>query len=329
MPDQLDLLELLSGTDRQPPLDELLTPDQIYESNDIALLVRLAEDDRFDRKGSRTPPSGLGSVFVAFSNGPSTRGGVVTFGINDKTREVEGCLRLSEERIQQIESASMVFCQGGRIVSRRVPVTNSAGQDDFIILFRVHYTHDRLICTSDGKAYERLGDKTREIDDIRKQQLRVDKGERPFEVEACPIPYPGGFDEVATKAFCRRIRSSRGLTVPHTDEEILTSLRLGARAAARFVPNNACALMFAKDPRVIFPGALVHFLKYRGTEELSGKEYNVEKDRQIDGHIGTIIRDAAAFIDANLREFTAFVDGKFVTVDEYPRDAWYEPCLSG
>lgn len=324
MAPQLDLLELLSDTEWHPPLDELLTPDQIYESSDPAIFVRLAEDDRFDRKSSRTPPNGLGSVFSAFSNGPSTRGGVVVFGINDKSRDVDGCLRLSEDRIQAIESASMVFCPGARVVSRRVRATNLDGRDDFIILFRVHYVHDRLIATSDGKAYERLGDKTREIDDVRKQQLRVDKGERPFEVEACTLPYPGAFDRPAIGAYCKRIRSSRSLTSVHADEDILSNIRLGSRVGARFIPNNACALLFAKDPRIIFPGAIVHFLKYNGTEELFGKEYNVEKDRQIEGNIVTIIRDAAAFIDTSLREFTAFVDGKFVTVEEYPRDAWYE-----
>lgn len=76
-PDLLDLLdEAPKGT-----LDALLSPDQIYESDDPALFTRLREDNRFDRKGIRIAPKDLGQVFSAFSNGPSTKGGVVVIGL--------------------------------------------------------------------------------------------------------------------------------------------------------------------------------------------------------------------------------------------------------
>jgi ATP-dependent DNA helicase RecG len=101
-------------------------------------------------------------------------------------------------------------------------------------------------------------------------------------------------------------------------------MRLGRVRDGRFVPNNVCALAFAKDPRQVFPGSYVHFLRYNGTEEGSGKGYNVSKDRMIEGTIFEIIRDTAATLGANLREFTAFKSGKFYQSAEYPYDAWYE-----
>lgn len=82
--------------------------------------------------------------------------------------------------------------------------------------------------------------------------------------------------------------------------------------------------MFAKDTQQAFPGAYIHFLRYAGTEEKSGKDYNVIKDRMLGGTILDVIKDAAGTIDANLREFTEFRSGKFFSIPEYPHDAWYE-----
>jgi len=62
-------------------------------------------------------------------------------------------------------------------------------------------------------------------------------------------------------------------------------MRLGKIKGASFIPNNVCALMFAKDPLRVFPGAYVHFLRYSGVEEKTGREYNVTKDRIIDGNM--------------------------------------------
>jgi ATP-dependent DNA helicase RecG len=44
----------------------------------------------------------------------------------------------------------------------------------------------------------------------------------------------------------------------------------------------------------------------------------------IEGTIRNAIKEAASVIDANLREFTEFRNGKFHSVQEYPKDAWYE-----
>jgi ATP-dependent DNA helicase RecG len=105
-------------------------------------------------------------------------------------------------------------------------------------------------------------------------------------------------------------------------------MRLGKLKDGRFVPNNVCALVFAKDTRQVFPGAYVHFLRYNGTEEKTGKDYNVIKDRMIEGSILDIIRDTATIIGANLREFTEYRSGKFYQNPEYPNDAWYEVLVN-
>jgi ATP-dependent DNA helicase RecG len=41
-----------------------------------------------------------------------------------------------------------------------------------------------------------------------------------------------------------------------------------------------------------------------------------------------IIRDTAATLGANLREFTEYKAGKFYQTAEYPHDAWYEVLVN-
>ena len=59
---QPDLLDLIQEPEPGGTLDTLLIPDQIYESDDPDLSVRLSEDNRFERKGYRTAPKDLGRV---------------------------------------------------------------------------------------------------------------------------------------------------------------------------------------------------------------------------------------------------------------------------
>ncbi len=108
----------------------------------------------------------------------------------------------------------------------------------------------------------------------------------------------------------------------------IPSTRLGRIKDGKFLPNNVCALTFAKDPRQVFAGAYVHFLRYNGTIEKTGKDYNVIKDRIIDGTILEIIASASSTLDSNLREFTEFRGGKFYQTPEYPHDAWYEVIVN-
>jgi ATP-dependent DNA helicase RecG len=143
-------------------------------------------------------------------------------------------------------------------------------------------------------------------------------------LEACPLEYPDDFRVSDIARFARQIRVARDSSENVSDEHIAESMRLGKIRDGRLIPNNVCALLFAKDPQRVFPGAYVHFLRYSGTEEKSGKEYNVIKDRMISGSILEVIRDTTTTLDANLREFTEFRSGKFYTLPEYPRDAWYE-----
>ena len=320
---QLSLLDLLD----RPPIEALYKPDQIYESDDPGLFVRLTEDTRFDRKSGSADGKALAKYLSAFGNGPSIDGGVLAIGI-EKDGTISGCKHLSQASLSAVESCGHNYCPDGRFVSRRLAVTNCRGEDDFIVLVRIDYVDGKVVQTHDGSAYERLGDECKKLTEEKKQEKRIDKGERSFEQEPSGLIYPDDFDRNKIAKFCSLIKKNVESREDHSNEHILQSTHLARFKGDALVCNNACALLFAEDVQTVFPGCYVHFLRYDGNEAKSGSEYNVIKDRLISGNIIDVIKDTASIIDNNLREFTDFRDGKFVTIPEYPRDAWYEMLVN-
>lgn len=318
-PTQLSFLDIMD----RPTLEALAEPDHIFNTDDWEFLARHPENTRFDRKSARVKPSGLAECLSAFGNGPAVEGGVVAIGIEDDGT-ITGCKSQSNEQIQKLEFMGRDFCPSGRFSTRRVAVKNDKNEDDFVILAKVEYVEDRLVELTNDSAFCRESDRSRRLTEAEKQEIRINKGERAFELEPCSLDYPHDFNLPSIRRFCEKIRVARNSSTSIVDEEILESMRLGRIRGNKFIPSNICALMFAKDAQKAFPGAYVHFLRYEGTDERSGKEYNVTKDRMIAGTILEIISDTSDLLKTSLREFTKFEGGKFHQIPEYPYDAWYE-----
>lgn len=320
---QLSLLEILE----KPPIEALYSPDQIFATEDFSLLSRLTEDPRFDRKSARVQPKELAKYLSGFGNGPGVDGGVLAVGV-EKDGTISGCSHLGQDRLSELERAGSDHCPDGRYETRRIPAKNDKGEDDFLILIRIRYVEGKLVELAGGDAFERVGDECKRITDSKKQEIRIDKGERSFEQEPCGLVYPDDFDENAIARFARLVTENASTELEYSATDILRAYHLGRERSGAFVCNNACAMLFANDPVTVFPGITVHFLRYEGTEALSGRDFNVIKDRMVSGTIVEIIQEAASLIDSSIREFTEYRDGKFFTVPEYPRDAWYEMLVN-
>lgn len=319
MNQQLSLLDLIE----KPTVEGLTKPDYLFKTSDWNFVAKHPESSHFDLKSSKIDPKDLAVCLSAFGNGPAVQGGVVVIGI-EKDGTVTGCSSVPEGKLQQLELMGRDHCPDGRFMTNRLQVTNSKGEPDFVIRARIFYVEDRLVELTNQAAYCRESDQSRRLTEAEKSELRINKGEKAFELEACALNYPDDFRLNLMKKFSSRIRVSRDGSDDIVDEEIFESMRLGKCRDGLFIPNNVCALMFAKDPRHVFPGTYIHFLRYNGLVECTGKDYNVIKDRIIDGNILEIIEGIATTLDANLREFTEFRSGKFYQTAEYPRDAWYE-----
>lgn len=323
MAQQLSLLEILE----RPTVEALAKPEFLFATEDWKFLAQHPENTRLDRKSAKIASIGLAECLSAFGNGPAVEGGVVLIGI-ENDGSISGCASLSEDKIHQLELMGRDHCPDGRFITNRIQVTNSKGQPDFIIRARIFFVEDRLVELTNGIAFCRESDRCRRLNDAEKAEIRINKGERAFELEACPLDFPTDFRTSQITKFAAQIRTARDGSDAISDEQILESMRLGKIKDGKFIPNNACALLFSKDARQVFPGCYVHFLRYNGVEEKTGREYNVIKDRMIDGSILDVIADTASALDANLREFTEFRSGKFFQASEYPRDAWYEVLVN-
>jgi len=304
----------------------LLTPDEIWESA-ATLVPYLREDRRIERKPSRFDARALGDYLSTWAN-TAPDGGLLVIGIGDKG-EVLGFHNLDLNHVNTLEAAGHVYCPDARFVSKRLPIVNSHGEDDFVLLFRVYYHKSKVVKTASGEAFHRIADRKVKLDPEMIRELEIDKGEIDLELEPAPFKYPEEFDLDLIDDYARGWRAARKLPEkPILD--ILQISHLGDKSSEGFIPNIACALLFAKNPAKHFPGCRIRFLRFDGEFEGTGSHWNAIKDEWIDqGPIPRLIKSAEAVTESQLRTFSRLgSDGKFYTAPEYPKEAWYEALVN-
>lgn len=305
----------------------LLSPDEIYHSADQTLLTVLKEDRRIERKPAGTHAKVLGEYHSMWAN-TAPEGGVTILGI-ENDGSFSGCSSLSQGALNEREKSAFTHCPDSRVQAKRIPVLNRNGHEDFLLLFRVQYREDKVVCDVSGNAFSRVGDSKHRLTADEIHELGIDKGQIDLEMEPARLEYPTDFREDLIRSFVDGVKAARRLREPHSDEEILEHRRLGKIEGGRFAPNVACALLFAKDPNGLFPGCTIRFLRYEGETEETGERYNVVKDTWIEGCILDLILESTEMLGSQLREFSRLgEDGKFYTALEYPFEAWYEAIVN-
>ena len=309
----------------------LLTVDQIYSRASVELFQSLGKEDRrFEIKRSGTDDKTLAEYFSMWAN-TAPDGGIVVIGMEDDC-SVSGCQNRSTDEMNRLESVRIQFCPDSRAESKRIPAINSStGRKDYLLIIRVLYRPDKVVRTTSGNAYWRIADVRKRLTEEEIRELQIDKCEVDFELEPCGLEYPGAFDQQIVKEFASRFSVARKLGARHTREELLVLAHLGGRkdGKSKFIPNMACALLFAKDPRLKFPGCFIRFLRFDGETEGSGEKFNAVKDLHIYGNIPSLIVSTEQVLNDQLRDFSRLgKDGKFFTAPEYPKPAWYEAIVN-
>lgn len=307
---------------------ELLTPDEIMARADERLLRKLRENAVFERKPSGIHAADLGDYFVIFANSPPA-GGVIAIGVGDNG-SLDGCRMLSTKQLNQLEQARDTYCPDAIYETRRVSFTREDGSEDFVLLFRVHYRETKVVKNAKGEVHTRKGDRKRKLSDEEVRELQIAKGEVTDELEACSqLTYPDDFDVDLVRQFVASYSQSHDLSLTLNEAEILELRHLGKRGPRGFVPNKACALLFAKDPAGVVAGARIRFLRFDGEQEGVGEKFNAIRDDMIEAPLPNLIVRAADVIRSQLRMFSALgPDGKFYTASEYPEVAWYEAIVN-
>lgn len=310
-----------------PTLIQLMSADEIFEQADEDLLLKLKEDRRIERKTAQFTGGSLGEYVSMWAN-TAPEGGLIVSGQRDKGR-FEGLKHLSADAVNKLEKNSHTFCPEAKVRTKKVAVTNDRGEPDFVLLHRVEYNPDVVVRTSSGKVFVRKGDSCTELkaDEIR--ELQADKGEVRFELNDCGLPWPEAFDLKAVDTFVDAVREARGMAAHHGREAILELRHLGKFKEQVFIPNYACALLFAKDPVAVVPGCKIHFQRFEGEVEGTGEQYNAVKDVFLEGTVPSLIQQMEKVLESQLRTFAPLDSSlKFFPVAEYPKSAWYEAVVN-
>jgi ATP-dependent DNA helicase RecG len=304
----------------------IVPAEEIYRRADQALLTSLREDRRLERKAPTTQPAALADYISMWAN--TVGGGLVVLGMENDGR-FSGCSKLSEAQLNRLECVGADFCPDARCTTKRVPVVRADGVSDFVLLIKVAYRHDKVVFTVRREAFIRYGDTKRALRPEEIRELEADKGQIAVELEPCGLPYPAGFDVVAIQHFVASARNAMQIDDRLLIDEVLELRHLGRREVGRFVPNTACALLFANDPVERFPGCKIRFLRFDGEHEGTGERFNAIKDITLEGSIPRLITSAEQILEQQLRDFSRLgPDNKFYTAPEYPKPAWYEAVVN-
>jgi ATP-dependent DNA helicase RecG len=315
--------------DFKPPsqgLPALWTPDDIYDNCHQETVSTFSEDRRVERKRVEVSQRDFAAYLCMWAN-TQPHGGVIFVGI-DNEGKIRGCRHSSTDHLNEFETARRL-CPDVRYDLKRVPVVDEKGGENFIIAVRVQYRSDKLVEMGDGTAYVREGSEKRVLSEIEKREIRLNKGELDAETERVPLAYPDAFDVTLLKQFREAYIAKRSLSERFTIEDVLQLCKLGTKTAEGFIPNLACAILFAKDSRTIIPGAFIRVFRYEGMEEGLGQRMNAVADEIFDGPLPLQIAAAERFIGPQIRNFTRLGrDGRFMTKPEYPRDVWLEAIVN-
>lgn len=310
----------------EPSLPQLWTPDDIFESCDADTIERFREDHRVERKRVTVSQSDLADYLSMWAN-TQPSGGVVFIGVADDGK-IHGCKLSETEHINDLRAVRK-RCTDARIEFKDVAVKNHKGEDDYVIVLRVHYREDKLVETDSGEAFVREGDEKRRLTEAEKREVRLQKGELDVESEAVPLKFPDDFDLSLLEEFRQQYISKRRLARHYTTAEVLALCKLGKQRNNRFDPNLACAVMFAKDPRTVIPGAFIRVVRYHGTSEQFGQSQNILTDEIFEGPLPAQLSAAEKYIESQIRSFIRLgVDGRFAKHPEYPKSVWLEAIVN-
>ena len=286
-------------------------------------MIKEDENKIFDRKSAQLKPSDIADEISAYAN---AEGGTIVFGISDKTRRLEGINAVGAEKINNFINAPMDCCHPTPEYQEEfLDIENAEGKADRLLLLHIYSSVDRVISTSNGSVFLRIGDRKRELkgDDLRK--LEYSKGSRHYEDELNYDAKISDLDEELIKQYKKILGN---LDIP--TEQLLSSRGFMREQNGDKYLTNAAVLLFAWNVYQFYPNCRIRFVRYDGTSAGVGTQMNIIKDVNIEYPILKIVDEAKKFIAAQLREFTSLdtETGNFKTVDEYPPFAWAEGIVN-
>ena len=291
----------------------------MMERNAVHNLVYAVESQTFDRKSIKIAAKDLATIVVAFANAD---GGTIAIGIADDG-ELEG-IDKHQEHVNELLRVPFDFCQPTVKVSvERLPFFHDNGESDHILLMNVQQSQ-KVHANQKDEVFYRVGDKSKKLTFDERLQLLYDKGEMVYESKSVFGASLDDLDLQLVQSYCDLIGYTKSPL-----EYLEQNDKLIVKEGNRYKISSAAILLFGRKPQNFFPRAQVRFIKYQGTEALTGAQMNVMKDVVFDGTILDMVNKSIAFVGTQIREHTYLgKDARFVTKAEYPEFVWKELIIN-
>jgi ATP-dependent DNA helicase RecG len=276
-------------------------------------LVELTEDQWFDRKSSRVAPRDLAPHVIAFGN---AEGGTIAVGLHGG--RVEGTDHLARHRNGLVQVAMDLTEPPVRMFSRLLPCVNDRGHADHLLILDIE-PGDLVHATTKDEVFPRIGDESRKLTFVQRQELTYDKGQASYEarvidaqLDDTPLDEEilGHYTAAPNAADAKRLLAARRFT----QDDRLTI---------------AGALVFARHPQTWFPEAFVRVLRYRGVERGAGASQQLLVDERFDGSLPAQLLAAhptIAQVQPTRRALGP--DGRFGPVPLIPESVWLQALVN-
>ncbi|MBK9223465.1 MAG: putative DNA binding domain-containing protein [Flavobacterium sp.] len=278
------------------------------------------ENQYFERKGlgeKDTKPTKIAEELIGMLNAD---GGILALGVLDNGTFTD-LNTLENNKLDAYRTLVFDFIHPAcNIELEEVKI-----EGNLIFIYHVEQEVERVFCRKDNEnVYLRVQDTNRLLDRDRIKKLEYDKTIRRFEEEVAKNFALEDLDQELLNEYKEKL-NYKGNAL-----DLLTKRYLADKKTEEYQFKNASVLLFAKDPEKYIPSASVRYIRYEGTEALTGVSHNVVKDERFENNIPRLIDEIKVFLKASFKDYY-FLDmesGKFKKVPEYPEEAWLEGIVN-
>jgi ATP-dependent DNA helicase RecG len=296
--------------------------ESISKINTLVTKVYLqthVENQYFERKGlgeKDIKPTKIAEELIGMLNAD---GGTLVFGVAD-SGEIQDLKSLGD-KLDAFRTLVFDFIHP----ACDIEIEEVTIDDKLIFLYHVEQDVERIFCRKDNeKVFLRILDTNRELSRDQLNKLEYDKGIRRFEEETIKDFEVGDFDLDLLQDYKDKLNFKGDVL------DLLVKRHLATQKLGELKFKHSAVLLFSHDPEKYIPSASLRYIRYEGTEALTGVSHNVVKDERFENNIPKLIDEIKAFLRASLKDYY-FLDmesGKFKKVPEYPEEAWLEGIVN-
>ena len=279
------------------------------------------EGKYFDRKAASISIAKLTEAILAFANAD---GGTIAIGIKD--RIMDGINSQGNVKINDFVQAGFEKCiPSVRYTPEFVDIVKENGNTDRLLFLHIEASFDRVHKNNADEVFLRVGDESKKLTFDQRLSLEYDRGERLFEDKVIEDCHWDDLDIDLLNEYKKAVNFQGDDLL-----QVLYARGLAKRGTAGPLITIAGVLLFAKYPSAFLPNARIRFIRYEGSKAEIGTSMNIIKQEYIEGPLVKQIEVARTLVQSQLRTFTALnaLDGKFISIPEYPTFAWQEGIVN-